>query len=1002
MTHTVEELMLKYQKAKVKLLEHKVPLDKYPDFPFNYRDLAYPTVYYISEYSDAIIKNDNEKKKEFKERLSLCAEFYDAALKSREQDAYDIDFLLSGAIAYFYLDDFGSSLVMIKEIKNLKVNVPFDMRGALTDIMIMIFFGKRILNTNIEVSNEFERYLRTGDNTILLTTAKKIYYDSLVNDNAEDAFFAESIYAISLIAQDNIASILLPYYSGIPYEMWEEYLRSSKSVKMIWPAQKLIGEKGVLRGKSAVVQLPTGVGKTKSIELIIRAMFLSNRGNTALIVVPLRALCNEITVEMRDKFSSEVKINQFSDLLEIDFVDAFLNIEEQKILICTPEKLQFIFHHKRDAMNSIDLFVFDEGHMFDDLNRGSQYELLLTDIKSDISSSQQLVIMSAVLSSSNSITQWILGDNGILAFDKNIKSTPKITGFVSCEEKIHYFSDSFRDEDFYIPNAIEKVLLKTKRKTKTPKYFPENTAADMAIYFSNQLCSNGGVAVYMSQIKSIRPLMRRVMEISQRGIDLDGIKSVSDGDEISKLMNLISDHYGNSSEYYMAAKYGFFPHYSRLPNGLKVSIEHAFRNKKIKAVVCTSTLAQGVNIPIKYLLMTSVKSSYNMMTTSSFNNLKGRTARSGVYTEGSIIIADPKIYDNKLINKGRYVWDDITNLFEGRNDKSCGSAILSIVKDFEVDYETVFSGEKICRFIINDIDDWHNALQERLLNALVRLNKNDERKTLCVKKRIESYSKIIDSIENDLCLTISDKGIDDCSEEEIINMTESLCKKTLAYHLASDQESNLLLELFASIGKHIARNMSYIKNSAKSLVSIDFAKQIIDFVNLKQINIVAYTIEHLLKLFLELYNVIYKEDSLSLEECQNWISGNSYKYISDTLSIDIMDVEKHCENLMSYQFGFLLGNIIDYIDDDSPNLNNILILQKQIKYGVKSRTSISICERVFNERIIANKITTILEDPYITEERIIPCINEMIYEISDMLEIYPTYFLDRINLLCGM
>ena len=112
---------------------------------------------------------------------------------------------------------------------------------------------------------------------------------------------------------------------------------------MVWPAQRLIGEKGILNGKNAIVQLPTGVGKTKSIELIVRAMFLSERGNTALIVAPLRALCNEISDDMGKAFSKEASINQFSDLLEIDFLNIFSNEDEKKILVCTPEKLQFIF-----------------------------------------------------------------------------------------------------------------------------------------------------------------------------------------------------------------------------------------------------------------------------------------------------------------------------------------------------------------------------------------------------------------------------------------------------------------------------------------------------------------------------------------------------------------------------------------------------------------------------------------------------------------------------------
>lgn len=90
----------------------------------------------------------------------------------------------------------------------------------------------------------------------------------------------------------------LPRYSELDQSLWSDYLKSPKAPRMLWPAQQLIGEKGVLRGQSAIVQLPTGVGKTKSIELIIRSSFASDRATTAIIVAPLRALCNEIANDM--------------------------------------------------------------------------------------------------------------------------------------------------------------------------------------------------------------------------------------------------------------------------------------------------------------------------------------------------------------------------------------------------------------------------------------------------------------------------------------------------------------------------------------------------------------------------------------------------------------------------------------------------------------------------------------------------------------------------------
>ena len=183
--------------------------------------------------------------------------------------------------------------------------------------------------------------------------------------------------AVIIVACENSSWSLLPSSSGILDEEWESYLQSKMSIKMLWPAQRLIAEKGLLRGESSIVQLPTGVGKTRSIELIIRAAFLSERANIAIIVAPLRALCNEITMDMYKAFGNDVTINQFSDVLQNDFWNLFSEDIKRQILICTPEKLSYVLHHDPFFLSAIDLFVFDEGHMFDDGGRGATYELLV-------------------------------------------------------------------------------------------------------------------------------------------------------------------------------------------------------------------------------------------------------------------------------------------------------------------------------------------------------------------------------------------------------------------------------------------------------------------------------------------------------------------------------------------------------------------------------------------------------------------------------------------------
>ena len=104
--------MLKYQKAKVKLLEYNVSQRDYPKFRLDSQDLSFPTIWALSEYADAVIQASQERKDGLSKSLSFCSEYYDAAFKSREDSRHDIDFLITGAVAYFFDNNFGSAKIL--------------------------------------------------------------------------------------------------------------------------------------------------------------------------------------------------------------------------------------------------------------------------------------------------------------------------------------------------------------------------------------------------------------------------------------------------------------------------------------------------------------------------------------------------------------------------------------------------------------------------------------------------------------------------------------------------------------------------------------------------------------------------------------------------------------------------------------------------------------------------------------------------------------------------
>lgn len=645
--------MLKYQKAKAKMEEYNISKQEYPHFPLNSNELSYPTTYVLSRYSECIIENNYEEIKELEPLLNTTAEYYDSSFKSKDRSEHDWDFLLSGASAYFLRKNFGSAKVLAKKVIGL-IEFSRSPQKLLTNLFNYLLNGMylpylKVKGSYEQINNDFLNYFEKGESLERLKDSLCVYRKEVYKDGDSDSiFYVDILIAVIIVACDNSSWNLLSSNSNIPYEEWMPYLQSMKSIKMLWPAQRLIAEKGILNGKSFIVQLPTGVGKTRSIELIIRAAFLSERANTVIIVAPLRALCNEITMDMFKAFGNDVTINQFSDVLQNDFKNLFLGDIKRQILICTPEKMNYILHHDPLFINAIDLFVLDEGHMFDNGGRGAVYELLVTHLRQNITSKQQLVLLSAVLPNSVDIAQWLFKDSGFLATDDSIVSTPKSIGFSSAQRDIHFFSDDKSNEDYFIPRILRLEKLTKLPRERKDKYFPElSKSKDVAIYNAIKLCHNGGVAIYLGQQRQMKTLFERIIDLNKRNYDLKPLKDNTNQEELFKIKRFIESYYGADHYYTKAAELGALPHSSNLQNGVKLVVEHALKNKYVSCVVCTSTLAQGVNIPIKYLLVTDVRNGFQLVKARDFQNLIGRTARAGIYTEGSIIVTDCKIYDQR-------------------------------------------------------------------------------------------------------------------------------------------------------------------------------------------------------------------------------------------------------------------------------------------------------------------------------------------------------------------
>lgn len=1004
--------MLKYQKAKAKLVEYDIPRKDYPKFPLNSNELSYPVVYILSRYAESVIENNVADMEEFSPHLVAASQYFDAAVGANDREEYDVDFLLSGAAAYFLSDDFGSAKVLCSEFFvriNPEINEPQKITGNLLGYLLL----NRDFHISVDTPNgekvchSLLAYYNTGEGVEkirgLLSEYRKAVYE---NDAPMEIYYVDILCAIVMVALSKSSWILLPRYSELDQSLWSDYLKGPKAPRMLWPAQQLIGEKGVLRGQSAIVQLPTGVGKTKSIELVIRSSFASGRATTAIIVAPLRALCNEIANDMISAFGDKVLVNQFSDVLEEDFsLDLFLSLKS-KILICTPEKLSYIIHHQADFLDEIGLYIFDEGHMFDDGSRGAIYELLISEIRSHISGKEQIILLSAVLSNAEQIQKWLLGEAGVLASDSKIKATPKTIGFASQTKDIHYYSDDSAQEDFYVPRSIEVIALQKRPREKKQRYFPELTdAKDIAIYYANKLCKNGGVAIFANRTSTVLTVINRIIELRDRGCLLAEIKGNSDGKEMSRLAQLMSDYYGEQHPYTIACYLGVVPHYSNLPNGLRLAVEHACRNKALRLVVCTSTLAQGVNIPIKYLFMTSFMVARNSMRIRSFQNLMGRTARSGMYTEGSVIVTDPQLFDNKNNRKngGNYKWNECIKMFDDSAAEPCGSSILSLVQDIRIDYETRVIGAKVAQHIIDHYNepDCFEQYVNKLTTALHKAY--PQKNASSIVESVMARKSIVEAIENHLCFVFS---IDENADKQSI--AADICKETLAYFMANDDEKALLEEIFNIITLKTNKiDYSQIKNYARTMIGIDSLLQIEKWIAENHLTRQNYTNEQLVEMIISFFqetHTLKKGTKCFADICQMWLDGCSFVEMYESTSLPIADLEDICNKSISYELSFFVGSIIDIIeisDEDIVNpLPNLLRLQRRLKYGVKTETAVSICEKIFNDRFLANLLADEIGHDTIETNSIVGVIQSHKDDILDILSAYPTYFSECVQWVC--
>jgi POLQ-like helicase len=1042
-------LLLGVTRSAAKMLEYGVPEEHKIKIVKDPAKLFTLSIGLLGDVAAGINRDEVnlESISELRDNLIFSARFFDAYLQAKLNESLDPYLALLAAASYYLCDLPGSASVLAKSIPpdcpDLKVEGLEDLLLWLLQADLSVYFdgfqgpwGSYVDQVSVGVLN----YYREGDGEKRLLELVNQLRDAVYRSGTpRQLLFGDVIAAVLKKKIQNSSWKALPLYSALPRESWNDALKKSTFIKELWPAQHLLGLANVLKGDSAIIQMPTSAGKTKATELVLRSAFLAGRAQLAVIVAPFRALCHEIKNDLIVAFKGELtKVDELSDSLQTDFDIAAL-LGHHQVLVVTPEKILYVLRQSPELASQIGLIIFDEGHQFDSGSRGITYELLLTSLRSMLPLEAQKLLISAVISNAEAIGGWLNGDpkavdghdliptyrSVAFASFKDLRGAPIRVGWMK-----YVNPQSPSSLEYFVPQVIAPIILERKKGESLTirKEFPESAdGKDIAVFLGLKLVEKGPVAIFCGRKDTASGLCDMLVERFSRNLPLQPPRAFSVKPESDRLHYLIELNLGPSSSSAQGAKLGVFSHHGNTPHGIRLAVEDAMRKEHIRFVVCTSTLAQGVNLPIRYLIVTSVYQGRERIKVRDFHNLIGRAGRAGMHTEGSVLFADPIVHDGKSDREEQWRWKQVEELLEPQNSEPCISSLLSIFDPIKSDYGNQVIALEALAFAQAYLND--PVKVSKFAERVAALHKDKGFTEEGVARQVARRISLICGVESFL-MSYSDEAGTNLSEAGVI----ALCEQTLAFFLANEQVRVHIRDLFKLLAANILVKVpnpplrliygrtlyglldaqsidAWVHANAEPLLSIDSDEDVLDLVW----PLIAANIHN------GVFRKCDKPEVLK-EVAQAWIDGQPFHELFAIIGkrearmfwgktkrrdFKIDHVVEICEGGLAHDGGLLLGAVCEFVrnlgrEEADNAIKWIQVFQKRLKYGLPTDVTIAIYELGFSDRVIAQDLVGVLEATEAGRKAVIKRFKGRIGEAKSCLERYPSYFQDRLNALLNI
>lgn len=334
-------------------------------------------------------------------------------------------------------------------------------------------------------------------------------------------------------------------------------------IEELYPPQ----EKAVplaLEGKNLFLAVPTASGKSL-VAYLAALKHVLEKGGKALYIVPLRALAAEKYEDLMQFSKLGVRVG----VAVGDFDSPDPDLERYDIIVATSEKADALLRHRTSWLEKISLVVADEVHLIHDPERGPTLEVTLTKFRR-FNPDLQVIALSATVKNSKELADWLKAEH----IASNWRPTPLKEGV--------YLNGEVRFTD------------NSKRQVK-------ESGDPVWSLVRDSILEGGQCLVFVNTRRStetlamkIAPMMKEVMP---EPVELE--------DE-ERLLEDQGEPTSIGKKLRACVRKGVAFHNAGLTNEQRRMVERAFKAGKIKAIIATPTLAAGINLPARRVVIRDV------------------------------------------------------------------------------------------------------------------------------------------------------------------------------------------------------------------------------------------------------------------------------------------------------------------------------------------------------------------------------------------------------------